>query len=82
MLKYQPKRFWGMLGTSNNKVGITAQDFAKFNEDLYYDADIPVDQFQAPDPIDVANIDSKEVQRVLEYHYPANRSTGLSKMPT
>jgi hypothetical protein len=82
MLKYQPKRFWGMLGTSNNKVGITAQNFAVFNEALYYDAHIPVDQFQVPEPVDVAKIDPTEVQRVLEYHYPANRSTGLSKMPT
>jgi hypothetical protein len=82
MLKYQPKHFWGMLGTSNNKIGVTAQKFAMFNEKLYYDANIPVDQFKVPEPVNIAKIDPAEVKRVLEYNYPANRSTGLSKMPT
>jgi hypothetical protein len=43
MLKYHPKRFWGMLRTSKPSTGITAQAFAEFNEKLYYDARIPTD---------------------------------------
>jgi hypothetical protein len=66
MLKYQPKRFWGMLGTSNTKVGVTAQEFAAFNENLYYDANIPVDQFTVPETLDIARIDPTEVKTVLE----------------
>jgi hypothetical protein len=65
MLKYQPKRFWGMLGTSTTNVGVTAQAFAEFNEQLYYDAKLPVDQFTAPEALDIAKIDPKEVQNVL-----------------
>jgi len=37
MLKYQPKRFWGMLCKSVNvDVGIDAENFATFSEKLYY----------------------------------------------
>jgi hypothetical protein len=43
MLKYHPKRFWGMLCTSKPSTGITAQAFAEFNEQLYFDASIPTD---------------------------------------
>jgi hypothetical protein len=62
MLKYQPKRFWGMLGTSNTTVGVTAQDFAAFNEKLYYDTNIPADQFTVPEAVNIAKIDPAEVQ--------------------
>ncbi len=37
MLKYQPKRFWGLLCEGKNAdVGVTAEAFAAFNENLYY----------------------------------------------
>jgi hypothetical protein len=61
MLKYQPKRFWGMLGTSNTNVGVTAQDFAAFNDKLYHDANIPSDQFIIPEDLNTAKIDPAEV---------------------
>jgi hypothetical protein len=61
MLKYHPKRFWGMLCTSTPSVGVTAQAFADFNEKLYYDARIPEDQFTTPEPLDIARIDPTEV---------------------
>jgi hypothetical protein len=82
MLKYQPKRFWGMLGTANTKVGVTAEAFAAFNEKLYYDATIAADQFTVPEALNAAKIAPEEVKHILEQHYPANRSTGLSNMPT
>ena len=32
MLKYQPKRFWGLLcQNKNTSVGVTAETFAEFN---------------------------------------------------
>jgi hypothetical protein len=46
MLKYQPKRFWGLLcKTKNVAVGVSAQKFADFNQKLFFDEDIPGDQF-------------------------------------
>jgi hypothetical protein len=66
MLKYQPKRFWGMLRKSKPNTGITAQAFAEFNEKLYYDADIPTDQFTPPDDIEAAKIKPIEVKQILE----------------
>ena len=82
MLKYQPKRFWSMLRNSKSDVGITAQAFADFNEKLYYDASIPTDQFTVPEDLNVAKIRPEEILKTLEQHYPANKSTGLSNMPT
>ncbi len=82
MLKYQPKRFWGLLCKGKNAdVGVTADEFAAFNEKLYYNEDLPVDQFQLPEDIDNAYITAKEVKHVLTSHFKANKSTGLSKLP-
>ena len=82
MLKYQPKRFWGLLCKGKNAdVGVTAEAFADFNEKLYYKEDLPVDQFQLPEDIDNAQITAKEVKNVLTSHFKANKSTGLSKLP-
>ena len=82
MLKYHPKRFWGMLRTSKPHTGVTAQAFADFNEKLYYNASIPADQFTIPEDLNVAKIRPEEILQTLEHHYPANKSTGLSNMPT
>jgi hypothetical protein len=82
MLKYQPKRFWGMLRTSKPHTGVTAEAFADFNEKLYYNESIPADQFTIPEDLNVAKIRPEEILQTLEHHYPANKSTGLSNMPT
>ena len=50
-----------MLGTSNTTVGVTAQDFAAFNEKLYHDANIPIDQFIIPEDLNIAKIDPAEL---------------------
>jgi hypothetical protein len=63
MLKYQPKRFWGLLRKKHTATDIDAQQFAKFNEALYYDDKLPKEQ-------------------VLDSHFKANKSTGLSNLPT
>jgi hypothetical protein len=82
MLKYQPKRFWGMLSkTKNADVGITAESFATFNEKLYFDECAPGDKFHPPEDIATAKISSVEVKNVLRSHFKANKSTGLSCLP-
>jgi hypothetical protein len=46
MLKYQPKRFWGLICKNKNvNVGVSAQKFAEFNQKLFFDEEIPGDEF-------------------------------------
>ena len=71
-----------MLRSSKPSVGVSAKEFAEFNEKLYYNEQIPEDRFELPDDMEHAKITTAEVKKVLEMHYPANRSTGLSIMPT
>jgi hypothetical protein len=71
-----------MLGSSKPNVEVSAQDFAAFNEKLYFDSSIPSDKFLLPENVENAKITPAEIKQVLESHYPANRSTGLSNMPT
>ena len=56
--------------------------FADFNANLYFNDKLPVDTFNPPESLEQAKITPAEVQKVLEMHYPANRSTGLSNLPT
>ena len=60
---------------------MTAEAIAEFNEKLYYNEDLPVDQFQLPEDIDNAQITALEVKNVLTSHFKANKSTGLSNLP-
>jgi hypothetical protein len=46
MLKYKPKQFWGMLKsapTPNTDMPTAA--FTSFNKKIFYDANIPIDQY-------------------------------------
>jgi hypothetical protein len=55
-----------MLRTAKPHTGITAQAFAQFNEDLYYDTTIPTDQFQLPEHLEAAKVTPDEVQTIIE----------------
>ncbi len=48
---------------------------------MYFDQQIPVDHFELPDKLAAAKITPEELKHVLQTHYPANKSTGLSNMP-
>ena len=48
---------------------------------MYYDDNISADVFVVPDNIDNAKITTTEVKQVLESHFKANKSTGLSQLP-
>ncbi len=71
-----------MLRTSKPNTGISAEAFAEFNEKLYFDASIPADDFTIPEDINAAKITPEEILKTLEQHFPANKSTGLSNLPT
>ena len=82
MLKYQLIRFWDMIRSKNSDDnGMTTEEFAKFNQDLFYNPQIVNDQFVAVHDIDTAKIQVLEVQHVLSKHFKANKSTGLSVLP-
>jgi hypothetical protein len=82
MLKYQPKRFWGLLRKKHTATDIDAQQFAKFNETLYYDDKLPKDTFTLPEDLATAKVTAAEIEQVLDSHFKANKSTGLSNLPT
>jgi hypothetical protein len=82
MLKYQPKRFWGLLRKKHTATDIDAQQFAKFNEALYYDDKLPKDTFTLPEDLATAKVTAAEIEQVLDSHFKANKSTGLSNLPT
>jgi hypothetical protein len=48
---------------------------------LYFDEHIPGDSFTVPTDIDNAKITAMEVKNVLQSHFRANKSTGLSCLP-
>jgi hypothetical protein len=60
MLKYQPKRFWGLLRKKHTATDIDAQQFAKFNEALYYD-------------LATAKVTAAKIEQVLDLHFKANK---------
>ena len=62
-------------------MGVTAETFAEFNQDLYYNSELPVDSFKIPEDIENTKITTAEVKNVLDSHFKANKSTGLSRLP-
>ena len=66
MLKYQPKRFWGLLRKKHTATDIDAQQFAKFNEALYFNDQLPSDTFTWPEDLELAKITAAEIEQVLE----------------
>jgi hypothetical protein len=66
MLKYQPTRFWGMFKNTNKvENGMSAEEFGKFNQNLYYNDQVKDDSFIALTDVDNAKITVSEVQHVL-----------------
>jgi hypothetical protein len=55
--------------------------FAKFNEDIFYDASIPLDDFTPLVTPTHHHITQVELSAVLEKHFKAEKSTGFSAMP-
>jgi hypothetical protein len=50
-----------MLRSSKPSVGVSAKEFAEFNEKLYYNEQIPEDRFELPEDIEHAKITTAEV---------------------
>jgi hypothetical protein len=71
-----------MLKNKASTLGISTQQFATFNEQLYCNPDLPQDEFHLPEDMSAAKITTDEVKTVIDSHFKANKSTGLSTMPT
>jgi hypothetical protein len=55
--------------------------FQKFNEKIFLDESIPPDTFTPLTDTTGNFITQKELTTVLQHHFKANKSSGLSKMP-
>ena len=66
MLKYQPKRFWGLLRKKHTATDIDAQQFAKCIEALYFNDQLPRDTFTQPEDLEIAKITAAEIEQVLD----------------
>lgn len=71
-----------MLKNKAHTVGISTTQFATFNDKLYCNPALPQDEFTLPDDVAAAKISVNEVKTVIGSHFKANKSTGLSNMPT
>jgi hypothetical protein len=48
MLKYQPKKFWGMIKNKGHEdIQVNTTEIVKYNKDIFYDKNIEAEEFQA-----------------------------------
>jgi hypothetical protein len=82
MLKQRPKQFWGMLkNKEREKTDLSTKAFKKFNESIFYDQAIPPDEYTPLTDASQNYITQEELSTILQHHFKANKSSGLSKMP-
>jgi hypothetical protein len=65
----------------DSEVQMSAADFAKFNQNLFFDPTLPPDEFLLPPPSPQLLITPGELRETLQKNFKANKSTGLSKVP-
>lgn len=81
-MKYQPKRFWGIVqGKQETQGEVQASTFAQFNQELFYDSNIPEDEYAPIPDAPLHHITPAELATTLTSHFKANRSSGLSILP-
>ena len=81
MMKFQPKRFWGMLQTKAGRAPLDLAAFAEFNQQLFYDRCLPQDMFTPLEDSGTQAIGVDELELTLKHHFKANKSSGASPMP-
>jgi hypothetical protein len=65
----------------DNKTELLLPAFKKFNESIFYDDTIPQDTFTPLNDTQANCITTEELNTVLQHHFKANKSSGLSAMP-
>jgi hypothetical protein len=66
---------------SKDNSDISAETFAVYNQNLYYNDQLHEDSFVPVENPENAKVTVSEVQHVLSKHFKANKSTGLSCLP-
>ena len=60
---------------------MTIAEFTKLNESIFFDPTITPDTFTALTDPHTHHITTAELTNVLNYHFKAEKSSGLSQMP-
>jgi hypothetical protein len=79
MLKQRPKQFWSMLKSkAHRELELPIEQFVKFNESIFYDANIPADEYTPLNNTTPHHITPEELTNILSHHFKAEKSSGLS----
>jgi hypothetical protein len=82
MLKYRPKKFWGMLKHIHSPhPDLPTAALAELNKSIFFDATIQEDEYRDIEDKNKHYITPEEVKDTIQHHYSANKSSGVSQMP-
>jgi hypothetical protein len=82
MLKYRPKKFWGILKPAHStNPNLPTAALADLNKSIFFDATIKEDEYRAITYKSEYYILTEEVKHTIQHHFSANKSSGLSHMP-
>jgi hypothetical protein len=82
ILKYRPKKFWGMLKpVHSTNLDLPTAALANLNESIFFDATIQEDEYRTINDKSEQYISTEEVKHIIQHHFRANKSSGLSQMP-
>ena len=71
-----------MLKQKGNDISeLSLECFQKFNEEIFFDHTIQPDAFTPLMDAAGNHISKAELNEVLQHHFKANKSSGLSKLP-
>jgi hypothetical protein len=62
-------------------IELPLQEFKEYNESIFYDENITPDTFTPLENAQAHHITPDELTTVLQHHFKANKSSGLSQMP-
>ena len=66
---------------ANKELELPIAQFIKFNESIFYDANIPPDEYTPLSHTPHHYITPEELTNILSHHFKADKSSGMSKMP-
>lgn len=65
----------------DSPIEVPLEKFTQFNKDIFFDANISPDIYTPLANADHHHITAEELTDILDHHYKASKSRGLSKMP-
>jgi hypothetical protein len=70
-----------LKNSTNQTAEIPLKEFAEYNEHIFMDATIPPDKFSPLENPTAHHITQAELTEVIQHHFKANKSSGLSRLP-